>query len=167
MIQINDCFYSPEKQGLFLVTEFIGKSIKIKTLYKVIPNSDNYYAQMQLGYYSKGDRVCHHAYLTGEQLVSAEVFFKIEKLLKLNSLVCRTLCANAEKLTTGNTKVADGGYWLIINNKYEDINITTHNLFITKPSSFYAFYCINEETYKKIKTNCDNTLKLVDDIWPK
>lgn len=169
MIQINDCFYSPEKQGLFLVTGFAANSVKVRTLYKVVhaSESNNYFDQMELGYYSKGDVLCHSTYLVGEQSISSELFFRIEKLLKMNCLVCRTLCANAEKLTTGDTKVADGGYWLIINNKYEDINIATHNLFITKPNSFYAFYYINEETYQKIKTNCDNTLKLIDDIWPK
>jgi len=167
MLQINDCFYSFKKQGLFLVTGFAGKSIIIRTLYKVIPDSDNYYAQMQLGYYSKGNMVCPPKYLTGERSVSSEVFFRIEKLLEMNRLVCKTLCANAEKLTTGDIKVADSGYWLITNNKCKDINISTHALFISESSSFYAFYYINEETYQKIKTNCDKTIKLIDDIWPK
>ena len=166
MIQINDCYYSPEKQGLFLVTGFSGKSIIIKTLYKVIPGASNYHDQMQLGYYSKGNRVCHHAYLEGEQSINAEVFFRIEKLLELSYLVCRTLITNAEKLTTSNTKVLITPCFLLLNNECGDINITRCNLFITKHGPVYAFDYINEDIYKRIKTNCDNTIKLIDDIWP-
>lgn len=168
MVSINDCFYSPEKQGLFLVTGLINKGVKVRTIYRVVhaPESNNYFDQIELGYYSKGDILCHSTYLTGEQLISSELFFKIEKLIELNSLTCRTLCISAEKLTTGDTKVVYGDYWLLITNKYGDLNITRHNLFVTKHSSASAFYYINEETYQKIKTNCDNTIKLIDDIWP-
>lgn len=166
MVSINDCFYSPEKQGLFLVAGFQKDNIIIRTLYKAVNTSNNYYGQIESGYYSRGDALCRPVYLVGKQLVSAELFFRIEKLIELNSLTCRTLCINAEKLTTGDTKVVYGDYWLLITNKYGDLNITRHNLFITKHSSASAFYYINEETYQKIKTNCDNTIQLIDDIWP-
>lgn len=167
MININDCFYSPEKQGIFLVTGFVGKSIIIRTLYKVIPGASNYHDQMQLGYYSKGNRVCHHAYLAGEQSINAEVFFRIEKLLELNYLVCRAFITSAEKLTTGNTKVAITPYWLLLNNKCGDINISRRNLYITEYGPIYAFDYVNEEIYQRIKTNFDSNIKLIDDIWPK
>ena len=168
MIQINDCYYSSEKQGLFIVTEF-AINIKVRTLYKVVhaPESSNYFDRIEFGYYSKGGAICHPSYFIGEQLISAEVFFRIEKLLELNYLVCRTLITNAEKLTTSNIKVSITPYWLLLNNKRGDIHISRRDLFITEYDTMYASDYINEETYQRIKTNFDNTIKLIDDLWPK
>lgn len=168
MVSINDCFYSPEKQGLFLVTGLINKGVKVRTIYRVVhaPESNNYFDQIEFGYYSKGDILCHSTYLTGEQLISSELFLRIEKLIELNSLVCGTIFTNTKKLTTGDIIVYNGLYGLIVSGKYGNIHITRRNLFVTKYSPIYSFDYISEETYQKIKTNCDSAIQLIDDIWP-
>ena len=169
MAQVNDCYYVRALNMLVSVTSIIPKpnnkenQYGIEILQKYITAKTGYTKDIFTTTASEN-------FFRGRVLVDNIIFAKITKLLQINSMVCYNILKEAPRSVTDyEHKMA------FICNTWNGHVICYHNQCVSFSNNevvlfdgpMYLLIYIPVEYFFKIKEQCEKTIKLIDDIWPK
>ena len=169
MAQVNDCYYVRALNMLVSVTSIIPKpnnkenQYGIEILQKYITAKTGYTKDIFTTTASEN-------FFKGRVLVDNTIFAKITKLLQINNMVCNNILKDAPRFNTDHKhemaficNTWDEGTLCYCNQcvSFNDKEIVLFD----GPILWHAY--IPPEYFFKIKEQCEKTIKLIDDIWPK
>ena len=156
--KVNDCVY--QEGELFLFTNIDTKFIKAKTI------QENTFGD---GYRGYNDVLVFPQWFYKTMAVDVRKFMQIKKILHMNYVSCINII-EADNCSESYIKVFGDSKLTI------DISLVSPhpvNISLSDHTAAYGFRTednflkfISEETWQKVKIQTDNTIKLIDDIWP-
>ena len=169
MAQVNDCYHIRTLNMLVSVTSIIPKpnnkenQYGIEILQKYITAKTGYTKDIFTTTASEN-------FFRGRVLVDNTIFAKITKLLQINSVVCNNILKEASRSVTDyEHKMAFicntwSGHVICYRNQCVGFS---NNEVILFDGPMYILIYIPVEYFFKIKEQCERTIELINDIWPK
>ena len=164
MIQVDECYYIPCKDRLYLI-EKVKENYVLAT---VIMKEANFISLKEtnfLGYRIYNNLFYYTNSFIGTKQLDSKVFYKICKLLELNYRNCSLFLNRATILDNSDFGYYPDDSYITLFSKRITINISPEHLFMSNNFTYYRKVFIDEATFNKIQTSCLSTISAIDEIW--